>query len=146
MNNKVKLIICLILILLIGSLYILKKENKKITCVNESDGLNTKILINYKKKITNISYKYIYIYKEGQMEDAVDKYDSIKSFVDLLTNIEGVSANVDQEYLNVFYNLDVDFEVLKKEYYDLLNIQDLLFLKNKQDIINYYNEQNFTCN
>lgn len=144
MNNKIKLI-SLILILLIGSLYILKKENKKITCVNESDGLNTKILINYKKKITNISYKYVYIYKDGQMEDAVDKYDSIKSFVDLLTNIEGVNANVDQEYLNIFYNLDVDFEVLKKEYYGLFNIQDLLSLKNKQDIINYYNKQNFTC-
>lgn len=45
----------------------------------------------------------------------------------------------------VNYSIDIDLTEVKEEDYKLLNIIEIIKLKNKKEIKEYYEKQGFTC-
>ena len=140
--NKKIIIIILSIVLLITEiiLFFILSGNKKVYCEINNEKINSQINI----KLNN-SIKINYNYKFDRMDNAVDKYDGLKKYLNLINIIDGVETNIEQKHLELNYYISIDLNKISKDDYELLGIKDLMKNKSKKDIINYYKKQNFEC-
>lgn len=141
-NKKIILLIFIsIILLIVGSLlFIISNKNKKIYCELEKKNYKSQINLNLDESI-KINYDYVF----ESMDNAVDKYDEIKSYLKLIDNIDGVDTNINQEELKLNYFININLNKVSKKDYDLLDIKDLMNNNTKKDIINYYEKINYSC-
>lgn len=71
-------------------LCLFSKKNS-VLCELKSDSLNTKVDIKLNK---NITFPYNYLF--NAMDETVDKYDNLNSYLKLVNKIDGVQSNIEQ--------------------------------------------------
>ena len=67
------------------------------------------------------------------------------SYVDLINKLDGVDANINQNKNETEYSINIDINKVSKDDYQLLEIEDIIKLKEKKDIIKYYEDLGYAC-
>ena len=137
--NKSILLVIISAILIITLICLFNKKNN-VLCELNKNLINTKINIELNKNIT-----FTYNYNFDTMDETVDKYDNINSSLKRVNNLNGVTSNIEQLEKKVNYSINIDLKKVKEEDYKTLNIAEIVKLKDKKEIIRYYEKQGFTC-
>ena len=138
-NKKVVLLISLIIILSLSfGIFYLIKFNKTVTC--ELNKNNYNIVINLDKNNINFDYKYSF----NTIEESVNKYDMISSYIDFIVKLDGVKSSIKQNKNIMEYSINIDINKITKDNYKLLEIDKVIGLDNKE-IIKYYEDLGYTC-
>lgn len=137
--NKKILLILISIILIISLICLLNKKNN-VLCELNKDSINTKINIELNKNIT-FTYEYLF----DTMDKTIDKYDNVNTYLKRVNNLNGVTSNIEQLEKKVNYSIDIDLTKVKEEDYKTLNIAEIVKLKDKKEIIEYYEKQRFIC-
>lgn len=145
MKIKKKYLLILVLLLIIISIMLLFVINnkKEITCISTNKNNNITYNIYLKNKISKINIEYNLNYET--MDEVVDKYDNVNAYLNLIKKNNGVTTNIIQENKNLKYNISYDLNSINNKEYDLYGIKDIVSLKNKKDIIKYFEEMNYIC-
>lgn len=139
-KKKIVLLTTLIVILLLSFIIIyLINTNKVVTCKLNKDNYNAIVYID-KDNYINFDYKYSF----DTIEDSVNKYDMMTSYIDFITKLDGVDANINQNKNEMEYSINIDTNKISKDDYKLLEIDKIIDLSNKE-IIKYYEELEYTC-
>lgn len=137
--NKKTLLVIISIILVITLILLLNRKNN-ILCELNKNSIKEKINVELNKKII-----FTYNYKFDTMDETVDKYDSINSNLKRIKEIEAVHTNIEQIEKNINYSINIDLTKVKDNDYKILNITEIIKLKEKKEIIEYYEKQGFTC-
>lgn len=139
-KKKIVLLTTLIVILLLSFIIIyLINTNKVVTCKLNKDNYNAIVYID-KDNYINFDYKYSF----DTIEDSVNKYDMMTSYIDFITKLDGVVVNINQNKNEMEYSINIDTNKISKDDYKLLEIDKIIDLSNKE-IIKYYEELEYTC-
>lgn len=138
LNKKILLVV--ISIILVITLIVLLNRKNNVLCELNKNSINTKIHVELSKKII-----FTYNYKFDTMDKTIDKYDSINSTLKRIKKIEAVQTNIEQIEKNINYSINIDLTKVKENDYKILNITEIIKLKGKKEIIDYYEKQGFTC-
>ena len=141
MNKKrIVLVLAIIFLLLISVLIVyLINSNKTITCELSKDNYSTVIYIDNDNFI-NFDYKYSF----DTIEDSVNKYDMMISYIDFISKIDGIDANINQNKNEMEYSINVDINKVSKDDYKLLEIDKVIDLSNSE-IKKYYEDLGYSC-
>jgi len=148
---KILVVLLIIVFLIYLTLFIykfMKQENLKCS-INVSQIKYTKKsefdIILKNNKIQSMKENVSYIYNKGYLDDATDMYDNINSFYKIIKEKNGIKTFLEQKNHNIIYSLQLDIKEINKNNYKLLEIEDIIKLKEKKDIIKYYEKQGYTC-
>lgn len=139
LNNKLLYLILGVILICILLLCLFNKK-KNVICELKNNSLNTKINVELNKNIT-FTYNYLF----DNMDETVDKYDNVNSYLKRINKLDGVKSNIEQEEKNVNYSVYINFTQVKEDNYKILNITEIIKLKDMKEIMEYYEKQGFTC-
>lgn len=149
-NKKICVIAFIVFICVIALVICEYTLSKRINCtlMYESDmyTLNDNIVLKYNSfGIKEIKNDVLYNYNGGYMNEAVDMYDNKKNYFDFMKKRNGIKTNIEQDYYVIKYSIDIDKSELSLEDYKLVNVQDIMILKKKKDIKEYYEKKGYSC-
>lgn len=141
------LILFLIIIVIILVSFKFVNTNKSLSCElkDSNDINNTSVTVKVYDNISKYSINYLYNYNEGYMDNIVDKYDSVKAYLNIINKKDGINSNINQEGYKLEYSIDLELDKINKEDYKLLEIDEVTKLNSIKDIKKYYEDLGYIC-
>ena len=139
MLNKKRLFLIVLLLIIIIFIIICIRNNKKVVCNLNDKNTSIKIDIDRNKSVSS-NYKYTY----DKMDNVVDKYDEVYSYLKFIKKRDGIKTSIKQEGYDLTYKIDIDLKKVNKKDYELLNISNIV-KKSKKSIKKYYKKLGYTC-
>lgn len=148
MNKKIIIFIIFFFIIVFGIIFLTTKRETLVcnkTIKNKAYIEQVEVIIYYNNKIKKYTLNKKYDYKEGFMDDVVDKYDNLNAYLNIINKKDGITSNIKQEGYILEYNVNILIDKAKKEDYKLLEIEDVIKVDKLKDIRKHYEDLGYVC-
>jgi len=138
-------ILAFILVLVIGVLFLIKGTNssKKLTCIYDTDKSNTKFVLETNKDDYLIKLEFENNF--DSIDDAVNKYDSTKLYMDIIAKNEKIQTSIDQNKNGLYYSISGKLTDFTEDYLIPNEIKDVIQFKDIEDFKKHYESLKYQC-
>ena len=143
-KNKI-IILTIILVLVIGVLFLIKGTNsaKTLICLYDEGQSITKFVLDTNKEDHLIKLEFENNF--DSIEEAVNKYDSTKLYLDIIAKNKKIETSIDQNKNGLYYSISGKLADFTKDYLIPSEIKDALDFKDIEDFKKYYESLKYQC-